>query len=70
MMEVEKVIEIQREIEGLTEELSNYDYIGTKIAMGVSTPEDYKEEIAHTEELRVQIRLLEEQIKALLESEV
>ena len=53
----------QAEIQMLKQELANYDYIGVKIAMGVATIEEYQEQIAYTEELRKQIRTLEEQIE-------
>lgn len=49
----------QAEIQMLKQELANYDYIGVKIAMGVATTDDYKEQIAYTEELRAKIRELE-----------
>ena len=49
----------EQEIARLKAELTQYDYIGTKIAMGVATKEDYADEIAHTEEVRKQIRQLE-----------
>ena len=49
----------QLEIQALKQELANYDYIGVKIAMGVATAEQYKEQIAHTEKLRTKIRELE-----------
>lgn len=49
----------QVEIQALKQELANYDYIGVKIAMGVATIDDYKEQIAYTEELRAKIRELE-----------
>lgn len=49
----------QAEIQMLKQELANYDYIGVKIAMGVATIDDYKEQIAYTEELRAKIRALE-----------
>nr|DAY76418.1 MAG TPA: hypothetical protein [Caudoviricetes sp.] len=49
----------QAEIQALKQELANYDYIGVKIAMGVATTDDYKEQIAYTEELRAKIRELE-----------
>lgn len=52
-----------QQIELLKEELSTYDYIGVKIAMGVGTKEEYAEQIAYTEKLRQQIRNLENQIK-------
>ena len=51
------------EIIRLKAELTQYDYIGTKIAMGVATKEDYANEIAHTEEIRKQIRILEGEVK-------
>ena len=49
----------QAEIQMLKQELANYDYIGVKIAMGVATTNDYKEQITYTEELRAKIRALE-----------
>lgn len=49
----------QAEIQALKQELATYDYIGVKIAMGVATIDDYKEQIAYTEELRAKIRELE-----------
>lgn len=49
----------QAEIQVLKQELANYDYIGVKIAMGVATKDDYKEQIAYTEKLRAKIRALE-----------
>lgn len=49
----------QAEIQMLKQELANYDYIGVKIAMGVATIDDYKEQIDYTEELRAKIRALE-----------
>lgn len=47
------------EIARLKTELIQYDYIGTKIAMGVATKEEYAEQIAYTETIREQIRQLE-----------
>lgn len=49
----------QFEIQALKQELASYDYIGVKIAMGVATAEQYKEQIAYTEKLRAKIRELE-----------
>lgn len=49
----------QAEIQALKQELASYDYIGVKIAMGVATAEQYKEQIAYTEKLRAKIRELE-----------
>ena len=43
----------------LKQELAQYDYIGTKLAMGVATKEEYAEQIAYTETIREQIRQLE-----------
>ena len=53
---------IQVQINELKDELTTYDYIGTKIAMGVATKEDYAEEIAYTQQLRARIRELEEML--------
>ena len=53
---------ILEQIQSIKDELAKYDYIGVKIAMGVATKEDYADEIAHTEELRKQIRQLESEI--------
>lgn len=50
------------QIQALKAELARYDYIGTKIAMGVATREEYAAEIAHTEVLRQQIRVLESEV--------
>ena len=49
----------ENEIITLKSELATYDYIGTKIAMGVATKEEYADEIAYTETLRKKIRELE-----------
>lgn len=49
-------------INALKDELSNYDYIGVKIAMGVATKEEYAEQIAYTEQLRREINELESMI--------
>lgn len=49
----------EQEIARLKAELTQYDYIGTKIAMGVATKEEYAEQIAYTETIRKQIRKLE-----------
>ena len=53
----------EQQISALKRELEKYDYIGVKIAMGVATQEEYANEIAHTEEIRKQIRQLESEIK-------
>ena len=52
------------ELEFLKSELSKFDYIGVKIAMGVATREEYAEQIACTERLREKIRKLEEIIES------
>lgn len=45
-------------IANLKKKLSGYDYIGVKIATGVATIEDYKDEIAEAEAIRKEIREL------------
>lgn len=52
-------------INALKKELSEYDYIGVKIAQGVSTKEEYKNEIEYCEKLRQQIRKYESQLNDL-----
>ena len=47
-------------------ELSGYDYIGVKIAMGVAEIEEYADKIAQTEELRRQVNEAEAEIERLL----
>lgn len=49
----------ERELDILKKELSTYDYIGVKIAMGVADKSEYAEQIAYTETLRKKIRELE-----------
>ena len=57
---VEKYIPtVEDKIAELKAELSTYDYIGIKIAMGVATVEDYADKIAYTQELRKQINELQ-----------
>ena len=46
----------------LKKELSEYDYIGVKIAQGVSTKEEYADKIAYCESLRQQIREFEKEL--------
>lgn len=53
---------IDEQISALKAELVTYDYIGTKIAMGVASKEEYTEQIAYTEKLRAKIRELEGKI--------
>lgn len=45
--------------------LRSYDYIGTKIAMGVATTTDYADEIAETEQWRNNIRAAKAEITRL-----
>lgn len=59
---VDMEISPEMQIQALKNELAAYDYIGTKIAMGVATREEYAEEIAHTETLRQRIRTLESEV--------
>lgn len=49
----------------LKQELAEYDYIGIKIAQGVATKEEYKNEIEYCEKLRQQIRKYESQLNDL-----
>lgn len=56
--------EILHKLDSLYLELKSYDYIGTKIATGVATIEEYAEQIAHMEELRTKIRELEAKIES------
>ena len=60
--ELQVTVSPEVQIQVLKEELARYDYIGTKIAMGVATREEYAAEIAHTEVLRQQIRVLESEV--------
>ena len=60
--ELQVAVSPEVQIEQLKVELARYDYIGVKLAMGVATREEYAEEIAHTEELRQQIRVLESEV--------
>lgn len=50
--------EIRRQVDSLYMEIKSYDYIGVKIATGVSTIEEYAKEIAYVETLREKIREL------------
>ena len=60
--ELQVAVSPEVQIEQLKAELARYDYIGVKLAMGVATREEYAEEIAHTEVLRQQIRVLESEV--------
>lgn len=50
--------------------ISNYDYIGVKIAMGVATIEDYAEEIEYTESIRAVIRDIQRELKEAQNEEI
>ena len=54
---------IEEQIITLKQELEIYDYIGTKISMGVATKEEYADKIAYTETLREKIRALESELE-------
>lgn len=60
--ELQVAVSPEVQIEQLKVELARYDYIGVKLAMGVATREEYAAEIAHTELLRQQIRVLESEV--------
>lgn len=60
--ELQVAVSPEVQIEQLKAELARYDYIGVKLAMGVATREEYAAEIAHTEKLRQQIRVLESEV--------
>ena len=60
--ELQVAVSPEVQIEQLKVELARYDYIGVKLAMGVATNHLYAEEIAHTEVLRQQIRVLESEV--------
>lgn len=49
----------EEQVTQLKAELASYDYIGTKIAMGVATKEEYADKIAYTETLRAKINELQ-----------
>lgn len=55
-------IKIMNEISGLKLALSNYDYIGIKIATGAASVEEYTEQIKYCQTLRDKINELETQI--------
>ena len=46
-------------------QLSSKDYIGTKIAMGVATREEYSEEIAQTEQWRNELNAARQELARL-----
>ena len=62
-IQVDDTYSKQMQLETLKEELSTYDYIGVKIAMGGATREEYKDKIEYTESLRIKIRKLESELE-------
>lgn len=69
--EKDALIQRQREIIAECEKnLHAKDYIGTKIAMGVATREEYSEEIAMTETWRENLNSANEEIARLEAQEV
>lgn len=56
-------------INALKKELSEYDYIGVKIAQGVSTKEEYADKIAYCESPCQQIRELEKGLDEVTQKE-
>lgn len=58
-----KKMELESELYRVKEEISTYDYIGVKIATGVATIEEYKNQIAYCETLRKRINELEEELE-------
>ena len=68
MKQIEKEAAIQAQKDIIRDRegrLKSKDYIGTKIAMGVATVEDYADEIAETEAWRKDIRDAEAAIAEL-----
>lgn len=63
LREINRPFEIKLKITELKSRLSKeYDYIGIKIAMGVATREEYADKISEAEEIRAEIRRLEEEV--------
>lgn len=57
--------QLNEQLEDAQQEIKKYDYIGIKIATGISTIEDYVEEIDYMESIRVVIREIEQEIREL-----
>lgn len=53
--ELERISALKNERSELIGRLESFDYIGTKIAMGVATIDEYAEEIAETQTIRSRI---------------
>lgn len=61
--------QVEAEIRGLDQLLRAKDYIGTKIAMGRATVEEYAEEIAESERLAARKNELNAMLKEMDEAE-
>ena len=61
--------EIESEIRGLEQLMRSHDYIGTKIAMGRATREEYAEQIAQSEEWAQRVDQLRRELDELDEEE-
>lgn len=59
---------LEEKINELKELLKEKDYIGVKIATGVATIDEYREEIALCEQYRNEIRRLEEELEKTTEN--
>lgn len=57
--------EIESEIRGLEQLMKSHDYIGTKIAMGRATREEYAEQIAQSEEWAQRVDELRKELDEL-----
>ena len=57
--------EIEAEIRGLEQLMRSHDYIGTKIAMGRATREEYADEIAQSEEWAQRVDELRKELEEL-----
>ena len=60
-----KISQIKIKIAQLDKKLKEYDYIGTKIATGRATVEEYATQIAQMDEWAKQINALEERLKEI-----
>ena len=60
-----KGAQLTEQLEDAQEEIKKYDYIGIKIATGISTIQDYAEEITYMESIRQIIREIEKELKTI-----
>lgn len=67
--EIPELSKLMIQIDAAKKEIAKFDYIGIKIAMGISTIEDYTEEIEYTESIRTVIREIEEEIEEVQNGE-